>query len=624
MTATLHNPPALPPPGRPGQASDAGPAVLVLPGPDAAPAGRYVGRLGAKVTLPQGGMGVKPTSRLMLNIDTRWVDSNGYRPVRVEAVNLLPGPWPTPGATTADRTFRIVLQPRAWMWGGGMQRVTFFLEIPQGKTREQTTVAVPQNIGWGSFAIEVYEDGELLEDMSSKAVGIPTRNTRQSTEAAPAILIIDADAPGLDARESRIATGGPSPGPTPPGGQPTPQLPDIRFLNGMFPDPSQGVPTVPLPTPGGLMFQQTENGEGLNVVPSAKVEPADELTNLRWVQDLPRVEMLPFTELPSRWLDYTCLDMIFISLGDLRTLVRQHPERWQAIRQWLLTGPTLVVYDMPLDAPRLAELDELLRLPASPLRSSAGAASTAWNKPTARTADATIRGLQPGGQPVKLGKPQPPGQSLPPPPGQPPFLLRSAGLGRVVAMPTDQPLLQGGVHGTSWLFNEVDSQNWAWYQRHGLSLSRDNRDFWNMMIPGVGRAPVTAYLVLISLFVLVIGPVNYFLLQRRRRLYLLLVTVPAGAGLVALVLLNYALLSDGLGVRVRARSVTLIDQREGQAVSWSRQCYYAGLAPRRACTFPRTRPSTRSCRSRSAGRGGGRATASICGGTRISIWPPAT
>ena len=71
-------------------------------------------------------------------------------------------------------------------------------------------------------------------------------------------------------------------------------------------------------------------------------------------------------------MDYTCLDMIFISLGDLRTLVRQHPERWQAIRQWLLTGPTLVVYDMPLDSPRLAELDELLRLPASPLRSSPG------------------------------------------------------------------------------------------------------------------------------------------------------------------------------------------------------------------------------------------------------------
>ena len=204
----------------------------------------------------------------MLNIDTRWVDSNGYRPVRMEAVNLLPGPWPTPGAR--PRTARFASSSSRGLDVGRRHAAGDVLPgDSQGKTREQTTVAVPQNIGWGSFAIEVYEDGELLEDMSSKAVGIPTRNRRQLTEAAPAILIIDADAPGLDDGSPGFRPGA-SPGPTPPGGQPTPQLPDIRFLNGMFPDPSQGVPTVPLPTPGGLMFQQTENGEGLTLYPRPK------------------------------------------------------------------------------------------------------------------------------------------------------------------------------------------------------------------------------------------------------------------------------------------------------------------------------------------------------------------
>ena len=83
-----------------------------------------------------------------------------------------------------------------------------------------------------------------------------------------------------------------------------------------------------------------------------------------------------------------------------------------------------------------------------------------------------------------------------------------------------------------------------------------------------------------------IGPVNYFFLRRRRRLYLLLVTVPAGAGLVTLALFAYALVSDGLGVRVRVRSFTEIDQRAGHAVSWSRQSYYAGLAPSGGLKFP--------------------------------------
>lgn len=48
---------------------------------------------------------------------------------------------------------------------------------------------------------------------------------------------------------------------------------------------------------------------------------------------------------------------------------------------------------------------------------------------------------------------------------------------------------------------------------------------------------------------------------------------------MTLALFTYALVSDGLGVRVRVRSFTEIDQRAGHAVSWSRQSYYAGLAP---------------------------------------------
>ena len=106
--------------------------------------------------------------------------------------------------------------------------------------------------------------------------------------------------------------------------------------------------------------------------------------------------------------------------------------------------------------------------------------------------------------------------------------------------------------------------------------------------PASACAPVGSFLILITAFVIVIGPVNYFLLRRKRRLYLLLVTVPLGAALVTLALFAYALISDGLGVRVRIRSFTEIDQRAGRSVSWSRQSYYAGLAPSGGLTFPET------------------------------------
>jgi hypothetical protein len=160
-------------------------------------------------------------------------------------------------------------------------------------------------------------------------------------------------------------------------------------------------------------------------------------------------------------------------------------------------------------------------------------------------------------------------------------------LGRVVAIRSDEPFSEEGDH-LNWMLNEIGSENWMWHRRHGISLHRENLDYWNWIVPGVGRAPVGSYLLLITLFVIVIGPVNYFWLRKRKRLYLLLVTVPLGAALVTFALLNYALLTDGLGVRARVRSFTHLDQRNQQAVSWSRQSYYAGLAPSQGLRFPET------------------------------------
>ena len=78
----------------------------------------------------------------------------------------------------------------------------------------------------------------------------------------------------------------------------------------------------------------------------------------------------------------------------------------------------------------------------------------------------------------------------------------------------------------NWVFNTLGPEHWSWYRRHGLSLQRENSAFWNFLIPGVGLAPVTQFQVLISLFVLVIGPLNFVLLRRWHKLNLLVITVP--------------------------------------------------------------------------------------------------
>ena len=118
-----------------------------------------------------------------------------------------------------------------------------------------------------------------------------------------------------------------------------------------------------------------------------------------------------------------------------------------------------------------------------------------------------------------------------------------------------------------WVRATVGADRSNWIRRHGVVFEAANPDFWNLLIPGVGLPPVNTYRVLISLFVIVIGPVNYFLLRRLRRLHYLLFIVPASAVAVTLALLGYALMSDGLSTRLRARSYTLVDQiRSGRAV----------------------------------------------------------
>jgi hypothetical protein len=125
-----------------------------------------------------------------------------------------------------------------------------------------------------------------------------------------------------------------------------------------------------------------------------------------------------------------------------------------------------------------------------------------------------------------------------------------------------------------------------WSARHGTAPNDVSRDFADLLVPGVGLAPVTEFRILITLFVLLIGPVNYWVLKRLRRLHLLVLTVPLAAALLTAALFGYAVISDGFGTTVRAHSLTMLDQRTSEAACWSRLSYYSGLAPGEGLTMP--------------------------------------
>jgi len=97
-------------------------------------------------------------------------------------------------------------------------------------------------------------------------------------------------------------------------------------------------------------------------------------------------------------------------------------------------------------------------------------------------------------------------------------------------------------------------------------------------IPGIGEPPVVLFLILIVIFVVLIGPVNYVLLRKQKRLSLLLITVPTLSILVCASLYLYVWIQEGFGLNTRIRSISYLDQGTGRYVSLSRhQCLGATI-----------------------------------------------
>ncbi len=105
------------------------------------------------------------------------------------------------------------------------------------------------------------------------------------------------------------------------------------------------------------------------------------------------------------------------------------------------------------------------------------------------------------------------------------------------------------------------------------------QEFFNFMNPGIRGVPVYGFMVLITAFAVLIGPVNYFYLRRRRLLWLLLVTVPATALVTSVLLVGYSVAAHGFGIRSRIRSLTVLDQKSHRAVTVARLALFAGPAP---------------------------------------------
>lgn len=107
-------------------------------------------------------------------------------------------------------------------------------------------------------------------------------------------------------------------------------------------------------------------------------------------------------------------------------------------------------------------------------------------------------------------------------------------------------------------------------------------------------------LVLATLFVALAGPVNFFYWRRRRRVRMLLLSVPAISIAFCLCITAYFVATQGFARRGGTFSVTLLDEATDSALTFSRHCLYSGLYPlggfqfdREALFYPLKKPDDR-------------------------------
>ncbi len=485
---------------------------------------------------------------LNVDVDTRWLDGGGYRPVRITVTPVAP--------VTADRTLTVEFSARRF---GNRQRddlrVVQDVEIPAGSGPVRSTMSVPHAAGWNAYTINLLEDGKLRAAFPRSGTGFDAVSVARA-EVLPKLLVVGD------------------------------RLPDTSAVACLFDASVYG--------PYGAQVVVAQQGPVQ--LPTAMAKPA--------------------AELPFRWIDYTNLDLVCLSVEQLAALRLQQPERLRALVEWTSAGGNLCAYGVGTQWERLGELESLLGLAPGSDSEVPDPHERGWTEPARdlfgqvmRGAGSEISTLLMAGMEAEMSPEFPPlgaAAATAPEDGEErarwyaqarqtrpddcfSFVFRDLHMGMVVAVADENPFRSAGpreVLGWSWMLNSIGAKRLLWYRRHGLSAWRENTHFWNFLIPGVGLPPMTAFRVLITLFVLAIGPANYLLLRRWKRLHLLVVTVPVSAAAVTLALFAYAMVADGFGTRVRVRSLTCIDRGQGRAACWSRLSYYAGLTPYGGLRFP--------------------------------------
>jgi hypothetical protein len=148
-----------------------------------------------------------------------------------------------------------------------------------------------------------------------------------------------------------------------------------------------------------------------------------------------------------------------------------------------------------------------------------------------------------------------------------------AGFGRCLVSPDDDF--------ERWEKSRFDLLTKSWAETKGPWEGQRNSYDANQKFPVVDNIgiPIKGLFVLMLLFALAIGPINFLVLARKKRRIWMLWTTPAISLLTCLAVFGYMLLSEGWQGHLRTETLTLLDERTHRATTIGWTAVYSPLTP---------------------------------------------
>lgn len=287
------------------------------------------------------------------------------------------------------------------------------------------------------------------------------------------------------------------------------------------------------------------------------------------------------SNLPENWIGLSGFDQIFISSNEFRNLTKGNELQRDNLEKWVAAGGALIIYSC---GPDYRETKSILGLLLGNARASQVVAGEfQWCVPqnVSRTTDIWCAERSVG------------------------YSIQNAASEKMVrpfetilsVKTVDNPeLIDPDKFGFLSYLNgciisvDDDMTNWA----RGDYRELDNSIVLNgsslaarigygtgliplLNIPGVGEPPVLLFKVLLTIFLIVAGPVALFTFSKIGKPHLLLVLIPLLSICISFALILYVLLSDGLSKTASVQSATTLDQRTNLAVINCRAAYFSNF-----------------------------------------------